>query len=48
MKGVNHRNKIGRLHVDAVPYFWDAIHGNSSFGSTAKVSFEVGMYVIYI
>lgn len=40
MKGVNHRNKIGRLHKDAIPHLWDAFHANSSFGSTAKV----GMY----
>lgn len=43
MKGANHRNKIGRLHKDAVPHFWDAFHGNSSLGSTAKVGFQVGM-----
>lgn len=45
MKGVNHRNKIGRFCKDAFPYFWDAFHGNSSFGSTAKVGFQVGVYI---
>lgn len=44
MKGVNHRNKIGRLHKDAIPHLWDAFHANSSFGSTSKVGFQVGMY----
>lgn len=41
MKSVNHRNKTGRLRLDAVPHFWDWIKGNSSFGSTANVSFKV-------
>lgn len=44
-KGANHRDKIGRLCKDAVPHFWDAFHGNSSLGSTAKVGFQVGMYI---
>lgn len=46
MKGVNHRNKIGNLHIVFIyPHFWDAINGNSRFGSTAKVDFKVGMYI---
>lgn len=43
-EGVNHRNKIGRQEI-AIPCFWDAFHGCSSFGSTAKVAFQVGMYI---
>lgn len=43
-EGVKQRNKIGRQEI-AIPYFWDAFQGSSSFGSTAKVAFQVGMYI---
>lgn len=46
MKSVNHRNKTGRLRLDAVPHFWDWIKGNSSFGSTANISFKVDVNIL--